>query len=110
MIDLATPPIIPGSGALGRKPPSLPDGVSQAEYDAIRKTATDFESMMLGELLSPMFEGLETEGPFGGGQAEKTWRGLMVREYGNEISRSGGIGIADQIVRQLLNSQEVPSP
>lgn len=107
MIELTTTPIIPAAPLSNRPPPKLPDGVTAEDYEAIRKSATEFESMMLGELLSPMFEGLETGGPFGGGQAEKTWRGVMIREYGAEISRSGGIGIADEIVRQLLRTQEV---
>ena len=101
---------------IGPRPPikpSVPDqapaGISQAEYDSIRETASEFESMMLGEMLAPMFEGLKTDGPFGGGQAEKQWRDIMVREYGAEISRSGGIGIADQIVRQLLLNQGIQS-
>lgn len=83
-----------------------PEAMSEAEFTAIRKTAQEFESMMLGEMLTPMFKGLDTGGLFGGGQAEETWRGLMVQEYGAEISRSGGVGIADQVVRQLLQIQE----
>ncbi len=110
MIELTTKPVIPGSPPHDRTQPNLPDGVTPEEYEAIRKSATEFESMMLGELLSPMFAGLETDGPFGGGQAEKTWRGLMIREYGAEISRSGGIGIADEVIRQLLRAQEGDTP
>ena len=84
------------------KPPHM----SEADFTAIRDTAREFESMMLSEMLRPMFDGLEAGGPFGGGQAEETWRGMMIQQYGAEIARSGGIGIADQVVRQLLHLQE----
>ena len=110
MTDTVLPPNIRFNGPARAERETLPEGVSPAEYEAIRRSATEFEAMMLGEMLAPMFEGLETDGPFGGGQAEKTWRSLMVREYGAEITRAGGIGIADQIVRQLLHAQEVKGP
>ena len=85
---------------------SPPDQVGESQMAAVRETAREFEAMLLSELLAPMFDGLETGGPFGGGQAEETWRGLMIEQYGAEIARSGGIGIADQLVRELLHVQE----
>jgi len=42
----------------------------------------------------------------GGGEAEKTYRGFMTEQYADSISRSGGIGIADQIYRELVRIQE----
>jgi Rod binding domain-containing protein len=54
-----------------------------------------------------MFEGLSSDGPFGGGQAEETYRGLLVDEYGKAIAKSGGVGLADQIAREMLKMQEV---
>jgi Rod binding domain-containing protein len=58
-------------------------------------------------MLKPMFEGLSSDGPFGGGQAEETYRGLLVDEYGKAIAKSGGVGLADQIAREMLKMQEV---
>ncbi|MEO0413309.1 MAG: rod-binding protein [Pseudomonadota bacterium] len=54
-----------------------------------------------------MFSGLETDGPFGGGNSEEMYRSMMVQEYGKAISASGGIGISDVIERQLLSLQEI---
>ncbi|MEM1400060.1 MAG: rod-binding protein [Pseudomonadota bacterium] len=100
-------PTGPRPTILQNLPDTPPKGMSQADYDGLRESAQEFEAMMLGEMLAPMFQGLQTDGPFGGGQAEEQWRGIMVREYGAEIARTGGIGIADQIVRQLLQFQEI---
>lgn len=68
--------------------------------------AKEFEQVFLSTMLNQMFAGLETSGPFHGGQAEETWRGMMVDGYAREMSRSGGIGIADAVYPQLLQVQE----
>lgn len=73
---------------------------------AARKTAEEFESSFLSAMLEQMFTGLEAEAPFGGGHAETTYRSLLVGEYAKAISAGGGIGIADQVYRQLLSVQE----
>ena len=36
----------------------------------VRETAEAFEASFLSQMLKPMFEGLSTDGPFGGGEAE----------------------------------------
>ena len=71
-----------------------------------RAQAKEFEQVFLSSMLNQMFAGLETSGPFHGGQAEETWRGMLVDGYAREMSRSGGIGIADAVYTQLLQVQE----
>ena len=70
------------------------------------KTAQEFEAFFLGQMLQPMFEGLEAETPFGGGHAEKIWRTMMVDEMGKAMAKAGGIGIADSVQREILRLQE----
>ena len=72
----------------------------------IRETAVDFEATFLSQMLQPMFEGIELDEPFGGGHAEKMWQGMLVNEYGKALARSGGIGLADEVQKQLLRAQE----
>lgn len=71
-----------------------------------RAQAREFEQVFLATMFNQMFAGLETSGPFHGGQAEETWRGILVDKYAGEITRSGGIGIADAVYSQLLQVQE----
>lgn len=71
-----------------------------------RQAAEDFEALFIAEMLSPVFESLETDGLFGGGQGEKIYRSLMVQEYGKAIAKAGGIGIADTVQREILRMQE----
>lgn len=91
-----------------------PNAINQPKISAetdrteIRAVAEKFESMFLSEMMKPMFEAVGSEDPiFGGGHAEKMFQSMMVDEYGQSISARGGIGIADDIERQLLQLQEV---
>ncbi len=71
-----------------------------------RRVAEEFEAVFLGQVLKPMFATVRTDGPFGGGFSEDMWRSLQVDEFGKAIARSGGIGIADAVLRQILKMQE----
>lgn len=72
----------------------------------IEDAAQDFESVFIGEMLKPMFEGIETDGEFGGGKGEEIFRGMMVQEYGKMLSKNGGIGLSSQIKEQMIKMQE----
>jgi len=72
----------------------------------LRRIAEEFESVFLAEMLSPMFEALDTEGLGGGGQGEQMFRPMLVQQYAESISQAGGVGIADSIVRELLRMQQ----
>jgi flagellar protein FlgJ len=71
-----------------------------------RKAAQEFESVFLNTLLEGMFAGLKTDGPGGGGSSEKVYRSMMLGEYAKQISANGGLGIADQVYREILAVQE----
>ena len=73
---------------------------------AIRAAAEQFEAVFLSQILAPMFETVDTDPMFGGGPGEKMYRSLLVDEYGKAIARSGGVGIADQVEREMLKLQE----
>lgn len=71
-----------------------------------RAQATEFEQVFLSTMFNQMFTGVDTSGPFHGGQAEETWRGILVDRYAGEVARSGGIGLADAVYAQLMQVQE----
>jgi Rod binding domain-containing protein len=86
-------------------PPATP-----TQLDRIRKTAKEFESQLIGQMLQPMFEGLATDGEFDGGQAEGTYRSFMTDAFGKQMARSGGIGVAPAIEREMLKMQGLSEP
>ncbi len=75
----------------------------------MRETAQAFEASFLAQMLKPMFEGLSADGPFGGGQAETQWRSFLVDAMAQQTVRAGGIGLADQVLSEMMRMQEVPS-
>lgn len=76
--------------------------------DRMRETAQAFEASFLAQMMKPMFEGLSTDGPFGGGQGEEMWRSFMVEAMAKQTARAGGIGLADQVLSEMLKMQETP--
>lgn len=72
----------------------------------MRETAEAFEASFLAQMMKPMFDGLSTEAPFGGGEAEGTWRGFLVEAMAKQTVKAGGIGLADQVVSQMIKMQE----
>ena len=71
-----------------------------------RQKATELEGVFLNTLVSQMMSGLDARNGFGGGQAEETWRSMQSEQLANSIAENGGIGLADDILRSLLQTQE----
>jgi Rod binding domain-containing protein len=89
---------------------SLGNIVANAEKgntDKARKAAEEFEAVFLSQILNTMNEGIQAGGPFGGGQDEEMWRGMLNEHYAAQIARQGGIGIADQVYGEILKMQDV---
>ena len=74
----------------------------------MRETAQAFEASFLAQMMKPMFEGLSTDGPFGGGQGEEMWRSFMVEAMAKQTARAGGVGLANQVLSEMLKMQETP--
>lgn len=65
-----------------------------------------FEQMFLSQMLAPIFETIRTDGPFGGGHGERMMRSFQIDAYADSIVRTGGIGLASGIAREILRMQE----
>jgi peptidoglycan hydrolase FlgJ len=74
--------------------------------EEIKKAAKEFEAVFLTQMLETMFEGIGSDGVFGGGYGEDVFRPMMLQEYGKVLAKSGGIGIADAVGRELMRMQE----
>jgi flagellar protein FlgJ len=69
-----------------------------------RAAAEEFEAVFLAAMLEPVLSRLG-EGPFGGGAGASVWRSMLTAEYAKSFARAGGIGIADQVYRTLIDVQ-----
>jgi Rod binding domain-containing protein len=99
------------NGAPVLPPPSLnpaaAGGASLPQADEKTKAAAkDFEAVFLSQMMSHMFDEVETDPVFGGGQGEDMFRGMMVQEYGKMMAKGNGIGISNQLQKMLIQMQQ----
>ena len=88
---------------------SVAEGGITPQQRKAREAAESFEAFFLTQVLDTMSAGIATDGPFGGGSEEKQWRSMMNEQFAAAMAKSGGIGIADQLYRQILAIQEEQS-
>jgi len=80
-----------------------------ANIVAAQKAAKEFEGVFISQFLGQMFEGIKTDGPFGGGEGEAMFRSVMLDQYSKQITERGGFGLSEAITRSLLAHQEAKS-
>lgn len=77
----------------------------------LKKAAQDFEAVFLNQVLSAMDATVDREDSlFGGGQAEKTFRGMLNEEISKSMAHrpgGSGIGLAEIIFRQSLQNATI---
>jgi flagellar protein FlgJ len=83
-----------------------PSQQSLGPLGKMRAQAEELEGVFLNTLMSQLFSSIETEGDFGGGFAEETWRSMQSEQYAAAMAETGGIGLADQLVSELMKLQE----
>lgn len=74
-----------------------------------KESAESFEAFFLTRMMESMFEGVSTDGMFGGGHAEKIYRSLLLDEYGKEMAKLGSVGVKDYVMQAILQMQEAAS-
>ena len=71
----------------------------------VKDVAQKFESQFLAQMIGHMFEGVETDGPFGGGFGEEMFRSVMTDAMAQQMTRSGGVGVSAVVQREMLKMQ-----
>ncbi len=103
----------PDPTALVAAPPraTLPASKASQSPEALWKAARDFEAMVIGQLLKPMFETVDnSKSPFSGGHGEQAFKPMILEEMAKKIAAGGGFGLAQPIYAQMLRMQEGARP
>ena len=90
---------------IGKAAAKAKNAAQSKELEKIEHAAQDFEAVFIAEMLKPMFEGISTEPPFGGGKGEEVFRSMMLQEYGKIVAQTGGVGLADHVKEQMIEIQ-----
>jgi flagellar protein FlgJ len=80
--------------------------LAPAAYSRAREQAIELEGVFLNTLVKEMFAAGSDENVMGGGFAEETWRGMQAEQFATALAEKGGIGLADQLMSDLLRLQE----
>lgn len=67
---------------------------------AMRAAANEFEAVFLAEMLSHTSLA-DTSETFGGGAGEDAFGSMMTREWANQLTERGGIGLSETIYQAL---------
>ena len=102
---LALPAAHLALGVAGKVVDGIANALDPAKAKA-KKQADDFETMFLEQMTQHMFTNMGAEGPLGdNGTGGDVWRSQLTQAYAKQIQQSGGIGVSDQILREMLNLQ-----
>ena len=90
--------------------PSLLASTPQAStaslaHSKAKDAGQKFEAQFLSTMFQHMFQGLDANGPFGGGAGEEMFRSVMTEALGKQVVKAGGIGLADTVQREILKLQ-----
>jgi flagellar protein FlgJ len=92
------------TASLSAKPSLSLTGAKDSK--SIDKAAKDFEAVFINEFIGSMFDGVSTDGPFGGGPGEGVFRTMLIDQYSKSIANQGGFGLAAAVKSELLHAQE----
>jgi flagellar protein FlgJ len=102
---LAAPAAKLAIGAAVNLAGGIADALSASQNKA-KKTADDFEAVFLENFTQSVMSSNGTEGPLGeNGVGGDVWRSMLTQEYAKQIQRAGGVGLSDQIMRDLIQVQ-----
>lgn len=79
-----------------------PDSANSTRHKLISKKAKELEGVFLTVMLEPVFPKGEKTNLYGGGTGSDVFRGLVLDQYGQILSKSGGIGLAKSVEKQLI--------
>lgn len=76
-------------------------GLPQAKDTELRKAVEEFEALLINQMLKSMRETVEKGDLFHGGSGEEIYTSMLDSELSREMSRAGGIGLAEMLLKQL---------
>jgi Rod binding domain-containing protein len=75
------------------------------QLTSAKEAVVEFEAIFLSQMLATMTQELGGAGGVAGG--DEVYRDMFNKEVAKMISRSGGVGVADAILQEMLKNQEI---
>ena len=87
------------------EPTKAAPSLTQAEERRLRATAHEVESIFLSHMLKTMRQASGTSGAPLTGTGQRVYQEMMDEHLGRTLAKSGGLGLADMLVRDILRRQ-----
>ena len=85
-----------------------PKGAARDGQKELRRAVADFESLFINQMLKSMRETIGKSELFHGGKAEDIYTSMLDAELSKNMAHSGGIGLAEMLLKQLSDSVADP--
>ncbi|MBK35697.1 MAG: hypothetical protein CME26_09245 [Gemmatimonadetes bacterium] len=79
----------------------------ETQDEKLRKTAEEFESIFLFQMLKQVRNAMHKEEFLNGGMAEEMFTGMLDEEYAKVMAKSRSTGIAEVLYQQLSRAHDV---
>jgi len=99
-------PLLNASAASALKSVGATAAENTPNVETTRKAAEEFEAVFLSQMLATMTQELGGAGSVAG-EGGDVYQDMFTQEVAKMISRSGGIGVADAILQEMLKVQEI---
>jgi peptidoglycan hydrolase FlgJ len=96
--------IRPAETGPGARPPE------KLDREKLQKACTEFESLLMFQMLKFMRRSVPAHGLLGGGPGQDIYQGLFDQELSKSLARKGGLGVGEKIYRQMIQRVEKESP
>ncbi len=100
-VNLLTP-TVSASTSTANAPMSAAETAKRAQ---IHSTAQKFEASFLSVMMQSMTAGMKTPEIGGGGAGEDMFKSLLAEQMAQQVTKSGGVGIAASIQKEMLKMQ-----
>lgn len=80
---------------------ALKKAAESGDDEKLKEACQEFESVFLNMMLSTMRKTIPDGGLTEKSQATETFESMLDQEYSKSLSKSGGIGLADVLAKQL---------
>ena len=88
---------------------SLRNDAESAGAEKARQAHQDFEAYILQTFVESMLP-KEAENTYGKGSAGSIWKSMLAEQIGAQLSKAGGIGIAEKLLNARKNGPSVEAP
>lgn len=102
---MTAPIALPADIMMGAAQSTTASTADLARKRRSEEAAKAFEASFLSMMLQPMFAGLSTDAPFGGGDGEAMFKSFLTEAIAKQAAKQGGLGIADTVQREMLKLQ-----